>query len=675
MSDEKIDNLHENVEGQNETPSAEEVKKEISQKSASEKQDSDLKEENKESEQVVEASSEDVKAEQEEVTQELNEAETTEETETKTVAEDEDSDDSDDSDVNHEYVEIPVENYSNFSEDQLIESAENLLNSYSVQSIIKHIEQIREVFYQKIKIEEKQKLEEFLAEGGNEIDFRFESYAKGRFGKIYTEFRHKKDKYFKNLENAFEANYDKRLALIEELKHLINKEEKMSDTYKEFKEIQEKWRNAGQVAKTKSNDLWRNYHHHVENFYDYLRLNNEMRDLDFKHNLEEKMKIVERAEELAESDNIKAAFDELQDLHRIWKEETGPVAKEFRDEIWNRFSDSTKKIHDKRNEHLKELKDVWQKNYELKAEVCKKIEEVASRENQSHGQWQNNIKEIDRLKDEFQKIGRVPKRLNNDIWDLFKEATRKFNRKKNEFYKGLKKDQIINLEKKNKLVELAESLKDSDDWKATTDVLKKIQADWKKIGHVPKQHSDEVWNKFRAACNHFFDRLSDHNKGKESKLYANLEAKKAMLEDLKVIELKEDNKKAINQLKEVISMWKACGKIPRSENGIEKEFNKLLDSYFEKLDLDKAESEMIRFRNKIDGFVQDDDMKKVYHERDVIRRKMDEIRKEISQLDNNLGFFNVDENSPLVKDVMKKMAAHKENLKAWKSKLDYLRTI
>jgi hypothetical protein len=265
--------------------------------------------------------------------------------------------------------------------------------------------------------------------------------------------------------------------------------------------------------------------------------------------------------------------------------------------------------------------------------------------------------------------------LNNDIWDLFKEATRKFNRKKNEFYKGLKKDQIINLEKKNKLVELAESLKDSDDWKATTDVMKKIQADWKKIGHVPKQQSDEVWNKFRAACNHFFDRLSDHNKGKESKLYANLEAKKALLEDLKVIELKDDNKKAINQLKEVISMWKSCGKIPRSENSIEKEFNKIIDSHFEKLDLDKAESDMIRFRNKIDGFVQDDDMKKVYHERDIIRRKMEEIRKEISQLDNNLGFFNVDENSPLVKDVKKKMAAHMENLKAWKSKLDYLRTI
>jgi hypothetical protein len=654
MSDEKIDNLHENVEGQNETPSAEEVNKEISQDSTSEKQESDLNEETQESEKVVEDTS-------------GNED----------LAEDssENEDSNEDSEENQEQIEIPLENYQIFSEDELIEKAEKLSASYPVQSIMKHIEQIREVFYKKIKIEEKQKLQDFIAEGGNEIDFRFESYAKGRFGKIYSDFRNKKDKYFKNLEKQLDDNYDKRLALIEELKHLINKEEKMSDTYKEFKEIQEKWRNAGQVAKAKSNDLWKNYHHHVENFYDYLRLNNEMRDLDFKHNLEEKMKIVERAEELAEMDNIKAAFDELQDLHRIWKEETGPVAKEFRDEIWNRFSDSTKKIHDKRNEHLKELKDVWQKNYDLKVEVCKKIEEVASRENQSHGQWQNNIKEVDRLKEEFQKLGRVPKKLNNDIWDLFKEVTRKFNRQKNYFYKGLKKDQIINLEKKNKLVELAESLKNSDDWKATTDVMKKIQADWKKIGHVPKQHSDDVWNKFRAACNHFFDRLSEHNKGNESKLYANLEAKKAILEDLKAIKLDSDSNKAVKQLKEVISMWKSSGKVPRSENSIEKEFNQILDSNFSKLDLDKAETEMIKFRNKIDGFVQDDDMKKVYHERDIIRRKMDEIRKEISQLDNNLGFFNVDENSPLVKDVKKKMAVHKENLKAWKSKLDYLRTI
>ncbi|MEN8139104.1 MAG: DUF349 domain-containing protein [Bacteroidota bacterium] len=681
MSQENLDNLQ-NADG-NSTPEQEEVNKVTSPENA---QVDDKKIEEKAVEQDKSSEEKEVEKTESEETSEVKSKEdsdsgTIEEKEADTsdeeVKDDSASSATEEKDEVKEYEvkEIPLLNYSKMTADELYEEANKLVNKEPIQLIKQHVEQIREQFFKLINKDKKEKQEAFIEEGGNIIDFRYESYIKNQFNVVYNDYRKKRDIYYKGVEEQQNKNYDYRLELIEELKHLINKEEKMSETFKEFREIQDKWNAAGQVPKAKSSDLWRNYHHHIENFYDYLRLNNEMRDLDFKHNLEEKMKIIERAELLINEPSIKKAFDELQLLHRMWKEETGPVAKEFRDEIWERFSNATKIIHDRRHEHMKELKLEWAEHLTAKENICTQIEEVANEEGDSHSQWQNRIKKIEALKKEFQNIGRVTKSHNDEIWQKFKDATRVFNKRKNDFYKGLKKDQMVNLEKKMKLVETAESLKDSDDWKKTTEILKKIQNDWKKIGHVPRQQSDEIWNKFRGACNHFFDRLTDHRKGMDSELTGNFEEKTTLLNVVEEIELPSDTKEAVALLKEYINKWKSIGSVPRDKRAIENQFNNAIDKLFDKLDLDKNETAFIKFKNRIDTFLASDEMKKVYHERDIIRKKMDEIGKEITQLDNNLGFFNVGDDNPLVKDVKKKIERHKENLNLWKKKLDYLRTI
>ncbi|MCK5907471.1 MAG: DUF349 domain-containing protein, partial [Flavobacteriales bacterium] len=364
-----------------------------------------------------------------------------------------------------------------------------------------------------------------------------------------------------------------------------------------------------------------------------------------------------------------------QDLHKMWKEETGPVAKELREEIWGRFSKATKVIHDRRHDHLKEMKVEWAKHMVAKEAVCVKIEEIAKEEGNSHSQWQDRIKRVEALKSEFQAIGRVAKNDNDKIWQTFKDATRSLNKRKNDFYKSLKKDQLVNLEKKMKLVETAESLKDSEDWKKTTDVLKKIQSDWKRIGHVPKQQSDEIWNKFRGACNHFFDRLTDNRKGQDAELEVNFDQKSVLLAEVEKLELPTDSKEAVIFLMGYINKWKEIGSVPRDKRVIENTFNNAIDQLFDKLDLDKNEAAFIKFKNRIESFIASDDMKKVFHERDVIRKRMDDIKKEITQLDNNLGFFNVSPDNPLVKDVTSKIENHRENLKLWKKKINFLRTV
>jgi len=666
MSQENLDNLQ-NADGKNTTPENEEVSKVLNTENSPVEEASVEETEVKEveAETAVNASNEESEEVAEESAPEVdNTAETESDEESK---KDEEKDDAD--------KVIPLLDYSKMTTEELYEEANKLVKNEAVQEIKMHIDQIREAFYNLINADKKEKEEAFLAEGGNIIDFRYESYIKNQFNAVYNDYRKKREAYMKNVEEQQNKNYEISLELIEELKHLINKEEKMSDTYKEFKDIQEKWRNTGKVPKAVSNELWRTYHHHVEMFYDYLRLNNEMRDLDFKHNYEEKVKIVERAEALSEEPSIKKAFDELQDLHKMWKEETGPVAKELREEIWERFSKATKVIHDRRHNHLKEMKVEWAKHMAEKEAVCAKIEEIAKEEGNSHSQWQDRIKRVEALKAEFQSIGRVAKADNDKIWQTFKDATRALNKRKNDFYKSLKKDQLINLEKKMKLVEIAESLKDSEDWKKTTDVLKKIQSDWKKIGHVPKQQSDEIWNKFRGACNHFFDRLTDNRKGQDAELEGNYEKKVELLAEVEKIELPSDSKEAVNFLMGYINKWKELGGVPRNKKEIENTFNNAIDQLFDKLDLDKNEAAFIKFKNRIESFIASDDMKKIFHERDVIRKRMDDIRREITQLENNLGFFNVKPDSPLVKDVTTKIENHKENLKLWKKKLNFLRSL
>lgn len=583
-----------------------------------------------------------------------------------------DENDDDDENINEE----KAVDYNSMSQKQLLIALKELLDTRKIQEIKKEVDEIRHEFNSQFDEELSEKKEEFLAQGGNIIDFQYTSALKSDFNSLHFEYREKRNNYYKNLKKDLQANLQKRLALIEELKGLIDVEENINTTYKQFKDIQERWREAGPIPRDGYNTVWNNYHHHVENFYDFLHLNREFRDLDFKHNLEQKLKIINRAEELSTEENINKAFRELQMLHKMWKEDTGPVAKKYRDDVWDRFSAATKIIHDKRADYQKEIEKDFEKNLEVKNEITQQISSLAENTKDSHQSWQKGIKSLEELRETFFKAGKVPSKYNDQSWNDFKVAVRGFNKKKNLFYKNQKKEQFSNLAKKQELIKIAEENKDSEDFEVVTPLMKKIQSDWRKIGHVPRKDSDKIWKQFKAACNHYFDRLhADRNKANEDEVKA-LEQKNTLLDELKAFELTETPKEDLKFVKEKIIAWKDLGRVPFNKKNIEGKFNKIIDALFKKLDMSKKEIELIKYDNKLNNITSHDDNRKIQNERFFIGKKIDEVKQEINQLENNLGFFqHVDDNNPLVKEVHKNIQRHKDELELWKEKLKKLKEV
>ncbi|MDT0642893.1 DUF349 domain-containing protein [Zunongwangia sp. F363] len=572
--------------------------------------------------------------------------------------------------------DIEKKDYHSMSKEQLANELESLLKKEKVQAIKEHVIEIRTEFNAKFDEELEEKKEDFLADGGNIIDFHYSTPLSKRFNDLYFDYKEKRNRYYKQLKQDLNQNLNKRLEIIEELKGLIDVEENINTTYKHFKDLQDRWKTAGAIPRDKYNTVWNTYHHHVENFYDFLHLNREFRDLDFKHNLEQKLKVIDRAEELAEEQDINRAFRELQMLHKMWKEELGPVGKEYREDIWSRFSDATKKIHDKRQEYFNQLDAQYEKNWETKQEIISKIRGIAEQDLDSHNKWQQKIKEIEALREQFFKAGKVPRSKNEETWSEFKQTVRKFNRKKNSFYKELKKQQYDNLEKKKELIKIAEDNKESDDFKTVTPLMKKIQADWKKIGHVPRKDSDKVWKQFKAACNHYFDRLHASRNEENKEESEAFEQKKEILDKLKALELSGNKEEDLAKIKEQIAAWKKLGRVPYNKRFIEGKFNKILDQLFGKLDVNHSRAEMMKYENKLQSLNDADDEKQIRNEHYFLTKKIEETKAEIRQLENNLQFFsNVDDNNPLVQEVHKNINDHKAQLEVWKKKLKKVKNL
>ena len=568
---------------------------------------------------------------------------------------------------------IPMLDYHSMSMENLVGELQRLVKNEKVQAINKHVSAIKYEFDQKFQEFLDEKKEEFVSKGGNEIDFRYNSVAKRQFNEVYSDFREKRDQYYKQLDQSLKTNLQKRLDIIEELKGLIDIEEDINTTYNNFKDLQNRWKNAGPIPRTNYNDVWRTYHHHMEIFYDFLHLNRELRDLDFKHNLEEKQKLVERAEALADEPDLGKAFRELQTLHKIWKEDIGPVAKEHREEIWEKFSTATKAMHHRRQEHFQELEKVYEKNLEKKQEIIAAIAKIAKSVADNHRGIQQQIKEVEALRESFFKAGRVPQKVNEDTWSQFKETVRKFNRTKNAFYKNQKKEQQQNLEKKKELLELAVSLKDSEDWDEVTPQMKGIQRDWKKIGHVPRKYSDKIWKEFKDACNHYFDRLHSEKNEAHKEEFENFKKKSECLDRLKKFQLSGDKKKDLEDLKAFLAEWKQYGRIPYNKKHINSKFNKIVDALFKKMGIVKQQSELLKYGNKVQELAKTEDNYAIGNERVFVKRKIDEVKSDIRQLENNLQFFSGNsEDNPLVKEVINKLDKQKEALQTWKEKMKKL---
>lgn len=561
--------------------------------------------------------------------------------------------------------DIPMLDYESMSMEALAEELEKLLATGKVASIKEHVEEIRKEFYNKYHSFIDDKREEFATENnGDTTDFEYHFPLKGKFDALLNDYRERKNKHYKNLENTLKNNLAVRLALIEELKGLINPENNIQDIFRQFNDIRERWRNAGPIPKDKYNHVWNNYHFHVENFYDYIHLDREARDMDFKYNLEQKQKVIARAKELLHEPDLNKAFRELQLLHRLWKEELGPVSREYRDQIWNEFSSVTREIHDKREQFFQQIREKEKQTLEVKKKIIAQIQALAEENITSHSGWQKQIKKVEEQKEAFFKAGRVPMENRDEIWEAFRNATKEFNTKKNSFYKNLKAEQHNNLLRKQALIEKANQLKDSEDFVATTPIMKQIQEEWKNIGHVPKKNSDAIWNEFKAACNHYFDRL--HAKRNEENQVENAayEAKKAYLEEtLKHVELTGDHKTDLETIKSHIEKWKSFGRVPHHKRYIEAKYNKILDGLFDKLSLSKKDSEIIRYNNRITSLANSEENTKLMSERIFLTKKIEELQQEIRQLENNKLFITgASEKNPFVAEVNKNIEKRKQEI-------------
>ena len=566
--------------------------------------------------------------------------------------------------------EVEAIAYDSLTLEELTVALENLIHTQKIQHIKSSVEAIKSAFNLKFGTLLAEKKSVFLAEGGNTIDFQYSSPIKSKYNKLLSDYKKQKEIYYSNLEKQLKDNLEKRVQVIEDLKVLIENAD-TNTMYKHFRDLQNSWRSIGPVPKTKYNDTWKIYHHHVERFYDLLHLSNDFRDLDFKNNLEEKLKLIEKAEFLAEMQDVNAAFKELQGLHKTWKEDIGPVAREMRDNVWDKFSAATKIIHDKRHDHFKSMKSQYVAIIETKMLVIDEILSFDSSKNKTHNDWQKSIKDIDALRIKYFDAGKLPYSKSESIWKKFKEATKQFNREKNNFYKQEKNTQQNNLKAKLDLIKLAESLKDSEDWETTTNTFKKIQSDWKKIGHVPRKFSDDIWKKFKTSCNYYFDRYHNQKNALSDEQKEIIAKKIAFVEGLNAKDFTTKD-----TLTNLMNNWNQLGSTPRGSKAVDIQFNKFIDTVLSKLSLDKSEIVLLKFKNIINGYLANNDTRKLDSELIFVRKKIDESVREIQQLENNLSFFsNTSDDNPMVKNVHKNIDNFKRGLMVWKDKLAYLRSL
>lgn len=561
--------------------------------------------------------------------------------------------------------DISFKDYETFSFDVLINEAKNLLSKYDVQEIREHFNQIRDAFKAKLEEDEAAKKEAFLSEGGDELDFKYETSFRAKFNAVYNDFKNQLAVFHKENEKKESDNLKERLEIIDELKALYQEPSDSSAAmFKKFRELKTRWHNAGRIPSKNAENVFKNYFFHLDNFYTYLDMNKELQTLDYAHNLEVRQSIIKRAEELIGEQNVQKALNELQYLHRLWKEEAVPVQEDLREPTWQKFKELTNKIHDRKGELNEKIKQEQKDNLEKKNQIIARIKEISEQATtKSHGDWQKAISEINSLRENFITIGRVPKDKNSATWEAFKEVTRQFNHIKNDFYKNLKSEQQLNLEKKLALLEIAKQHTESTDWNASVQVIKKIQNDWKKIGHVPRKNSDKIWKEFKDTCNQFFDRYKKRHEQANQKLELNFEKKQAFLNDFKNQTISENKDEALKQLEEIQHNWTSLGKVPSEKISINQEFTDVYHKKLDALNLSKNELsdyKLKSFVNKVksgnNGNLLDDEIRKT-------RKIIEDLEKEINQLDNNVHFFsNANENNPLLKDVYKQIDDKRKKL-------------
>jgi hypothetical protein len=549
--------------------------------------------------------------------------------------------------------ESSEDRFAGKSKEELVGLFARMLEEQPVQSIRRDVEALKIAFYRLRRAEVEAARRRFVEEGGAEEDFTpAVDGVETQLKELFREYRRRRDEFIANLEAEKERNLKIKLEIIEELKELVNSDETLNHTFTKFRELQQRWKETGIVPQQQVKDLWETYNLHVENFYNFIKINKELRDLDLKKSYEQKVALCEQAEALLLEPSIVEAFHKLQKLHDEWRE-TGPVANEYKEALWERFKAASSRINKQHQEHFEVLKAEQVKNLGLKTELCVATEELAAQPLTTRKEWNRASDRLLEIQKTWKTIGFAPKKDNNRIYERFRTACDRFFEAKRQFYAGVKAEMEHNLQLKLELCEAAESLSGSEEWKKATDELIALQARWKQIGAVARRHSDAVWKRFRAACDKFFERKSAHFASVDGEHEENLRRKLALLDEMEAADVKAGGYEVIRDFQR---RWGEIGFVPiKQKDAVQKRYKAAVDALFSVLRGSERDRSMDRFREKVSTLKASGD-RRLRSERERLYNKVRQLEQEVALLENNIGFFAKSKNAEaLVADVRAKI--------------------
>ena len=532
------------------------------------------------------------------------------------------------------------------------------------------VDYLKTVFYKLHFAEREADMKAYLDAGGDPAAYQVKpDENENAFKAEMTIIKERRAKQFEEQEKLKQENLKKKLDIIEKIKNMATSPEEANKSYQEFKQLQQEWKEIKMVPAENANELWRNYQLYVEQFYDLLKLNSEAREYDFKKNLEIKTKLCEAAEKLADEDDVISAFHQLQELHQEYRE-SGPVAKELREGIWARFKAASTVINKKHQQHFEDIRAKEEDNLNKKTELCEKVEAIAKEENKTSADWESHTKQIIEIQTEWKTIGFAPQKMNVKIFERFRAACDDFFGRKSAYFTQMKKEFTENAEKKKALVEKAQALKDSTEWKATSDKLIALQKEWKTIGMVPKKYGDQLWNDFLAACNHFFEARNAANAGARNEEHANLDKKKAVVEKLKaLLENPVDDTQA--EVRKLTEEYNSIGHVPYKEKDkIFNEYHEVLDKIFKELNISTARRRLNNFKTNLKNVAKRGE-DALDNERTRLQRRAEQMKQEIQTYENNLGFLNASskKGNSLIDEMNRKVQKLKDDLELIKQKI------
>jgi hypothetical protein len=574
--------------------------------------------------------------------------------------------------VNYDEIILPPVDYSGYSRKELVETLVLIVDNRPPAEIYDDVTRIKELFYKKTKVEFNEKRLNFAKEGGNIDEYKPEyDELENQIKTVLEKYRTKKNDFNKVQESEKQDNLRRKHEIIEKIKELVNREEAINKTFQEFRNLQNEWHSIGIVPQSALKDLWESYHHSVEIFYDYIKINRELRDLDLKKNLEAKIMLCEKAEELLMEPNAVNAFKFLQEYHNRWRE-IGPVPHENKNDVWERFREATSKVNKRHHEFFEKQKDEQKTNLDAKTALCEKAEEIAKSEILTFADFREKSDAILECQKMWRTLGFAPKKYNNKIYLRFRSACDTFFEKKRAFFAESKDVQVKNMQAKTELCMKAEALQESTDWKETSDILIKLQKEWKEIGPVPKKYSEKIWKRFRKACDTFFTRKSEYFAGRDTSYEDNLAVKLALIAELESFDPGDDMKAGFEKLKEIQKKWTETGYVPfNRKEEIATKYKDALNKQFDRLHLDDEDKNILKYRTRVDSAKSDPRAaRKVRNEREKFFSRIKQLESDIVLWENNIGFFAKSTNADtMIKEVEERIADAKRNIKILEEKV------